>query len=278
MLKSIAWVLFLSVCLAQTPIYAQDAPAAPAPAAPPAAAPSQAAPTGPTQSSTPTERDISIDDDYRITLVSEPAQRLTTNWAFVVDNSHSTWNIGARILKGFQAALQYPTDHLRFCSYVFHDRGVHKYRNWVWASEQEFVATERWITQNHGVLSYAGGAIRDALHQEVAELTIIVISDGGFSEEGPAIKRIIAEGQQWRIDNGFGRAIICCVGIENMLGPNSRPRPYPKPANETCQQWMRDIGEEGQGGYIYVQPSNSRNNHGTQSPTRTTARRPRRVD
>lgn len=267
MIRSIICVLFLSTCLAQTPVYAQDVPATPAPTA---------APTSP---SAPTERDISIDDEYRISMVSEPTQRLTTNWAFIVDNSHSTWNIGARILKGFQAALQYPTDHLRFCSYVFHDRGVHKYRNWVWASEEEFITTERWITQNHGVLSYAGGAIRDALHQEVAELTIIVISDGGFSEEGPAIKRIIAEGQQWRVDHGFSPAIICCVGIENMLGPNTRPRPYPKPTNEVCQQWMRDIGEEGRGGYIYVQPANSRNTHGTRSTIARTAtgQRPRKV-
>jgi hypothetical protein len=84
--------------------------------------------------------------------------------------------------------------------------------------------------------------------QTKEKLTLMLISDGGFSEGISRIKRIIAAGQKWRTDHGFDPAVICAIGIENT---KSKPW-YPKPTDAVCQQGMREIGVEGEGGYFYV--------------------------
>jgi hypothetical protein len=105
-------------------------------------------------------------------------------------------------------------------------------------------------------MSYAAGALNAALRQKVKKLTVIIISDGGFTECGykPAvatlkpINNVIASAQKWRIDKGYGEAIITTIGIENLVGWPS----YPKPSDKMCQGWMRSIGTNGHGGYFFV--------------------------
>jgi len=201
--------------------------------------------------------EISRDRYHRVVMVKSNKERFTKNWAFIVDSSHSTWAVAGKILRAFHTATGFPADHLRFCSYVFNNEGWtdKNYRDWVDASPDEFLKTQKWIRERRGVNSNAAHAVRRALRQPVKELTILIISDGGFSDGGviggkgiSLIKRLIKEGQNWRVANGLSRAIICTIGIENVL---SWPT-YPKLPNAVCQQGMRDIGVEGRGGFFYV--------------------------
>jgi len=202
--------------------------------------------------------EIYKDSNYRVMMVRKNTKRFSKNWAFVIDSSHSTWDIAERVLTGVEVATQFPTDHLRFCTYVFNNEGCHRYRRvrdkdgnlvgWVDASPDEFKAAKKFVRDNRGVSSYAAKALRDALFQPKKDLTIIVISDGGFSEGITKIKATIEAGQKWREKKGYGRAIICAIGIENM---KSWPT-YPKLSNRVCQQSMRDIGVEGKGGFFYI--------------------------
>jgi len=202
--------------------------------------------------------EIYRDSKYRVMMARKNTERFSKNWAFVIDSSHSTWDIAGRVLTGIEVATQFPTDHLRFCAYVFNNEGCHRYRKvknkegkivgWVDASPDEFKATKKWVYANRGVSSYAAKAIRDALLQPKKELTVIIISDGGFSESIERIKATIEVGQKWREKKGYGRAIICAIGIENMkCWPT-----YPKQPNRVCQRGMRDIGVTGKGGFFYI--------------------------
>lgn len=192
--------------------------------------------------------EIYRDAKYRVMMAKKNTERFTKNWAFVIDSSHSTWDIAGRVITGVEVATQFPTDHLRFCAYVFNNEGCHRYKDWVDASPDEFKATKKFVYANRGVSSYAAKAIRDALLQPKKELTVIIISDGGFSESINRIKATIKVGQEWREKSGYGRAIICTIGIENMkCWPT-----YPKQPNRVCQKGMRTIGVKGKGGFFYI--------------------------
>jgi hypothetical protein len=151
--------------------------------------------------------------------------------------------------KAFLVATQFPTDELNFCMYTFNDQGVDRFRDWARASPEEFKAAHNWARKKwqRGVLSYAGAAIKKALHQKKHELTIIIISDGGFTEGYQKIKNIIDQGQDWRKKNGYDPAIIACIGIENLYYRTGGKEP-----DYINQQWLHDIGEDNDGGYSYI--------------------------
>jgi hypothetical protein len=201
-------------------------------------------------------RELWRNDTHRMLEIVPSRQRLTTKWCFVIDSSHSTWNIAGRVMGAMDAALEHPTDQLRFSVFTFNNRGVHKFRDWVDASADEFKAAHDFVRDNRGVSSWVGGAMHDALHQRVNNLTIVLISDGGFTEPFPEVRGVIRDGQKWREDNSLGRSIICSIGLENMLCRGSRP-PYPKDSNRVCQDRMREIGDDNAGGFFYVQPTES---------------------
>ena len=201
--------------------------------------------------------EISRDRFHRVVMIKRNKERFTKNWAFVVDSSHSTWSIAGKILKGFTTATGFPTDQLRFCTYVFNNPGwtPRHYRDWVDASPEEFEKTQKWIKATRGVGSVATPALVRALQQPVKELTVLIISDGGFTDGGGkggkgigVVKAIIEAGQKWRESQGFSRALIVSIGIENTLcWPH-----YPKLSNSDCQAGMRDIGIAGRGGFFYI--------------------------
>jgi hypothetical protein len=189
---------------------------------------------------------------YRIIKAEEKAY--TTNWAFVIDASNSTSKVVGRLLAGFNVAVSHPSDELNFCAFAFNQRWHYKFRSWRSADLYgvEFSRTARWIRRNIGVNSYAMSAIQGALLQPKKNLTIVIISDGGFSEDFADILGTIKKSQQWRVDNGYGLAVIATVGIENHLSRLSTP-PYPKDPDSICQDRMAQIGAEGSGGYYLVQ-------------------------
>jgi hypothetical protein len=176
---------------------------------------------------------------------------ISTNWAFVVDGSNSTSRVVGTLLAGFNTVVSFPEDQLKFCTYLFSPAGYYKYRPWKKADMDgiEFARTNRWIRRNIGVNSYGNLAIRAALLQRQKKLTIIIISDGGFSENFSTIKKTVNTWQQWREDQGLGRAVIVSIGIENHLSRLSKP-PYPKDTDAVCQSRMRQL--EYKGGYFLV--------------------------
>lgn len=189
---------------------------------------------------------------YKMKMVVKPKERFTNRWAFVVDTSHSIVEKGlfGGILTAYRTATQMPTDQLKFCMYAFNNRGCYKYRKWEDASVEAFDGSVRWLynPKNQGTMSYGSGAIEAALHQKYDKLTVIIITDGGFTEGGEPIKKVIDKAQDWRKKAGYGPAIICTIGIENH---NCWPT-YPKPYDVVCQRWLEDIGKKGDGGYFYV--------------------------
>lgn len=184
-------------------------------------------------------------------VIPSQEKSLTTNWALVVDGSNSTLRVIKKLIAGFKTVVSFPEDDLKFCTILFNDKGHPKFRDWHDASTTEFHRTARWIKRNIGVNSYAKKAIQKALLQPQKQLTVIVISDGGFSEKFEEIIEIIKTTQKWRIEKGYGMATIVSIGIENHLSRSSKP-PYPKDADKICQKRMEKLGIEGYGGYYYV--------------------------
>lgn len=193
---------------------------------------------------------------YNIYQVIPGKQKaLTKNWAFVVDTSDSILRISGRMLAAFNTVTSFPTDQLRFCAITFNGRNNHKLRDWADASELEFERANRWILRHTGVNSYAERAIKMAIEQPIKGLTVIVISDGGFTENFSRILGTIESSQQWRVDNGYSMATIVAIGIENLLSRESLP-PYPKDPDHVCQARMErlgsDVWDEVWGGYYLI--------------------------
>lgn len=194
-----------------------------------------------------------------------PKERFTHNWVFVIDRSSSLWNEGMKrgtmkaLRNGWRLALSHPTDELYFSIYKFHDKDSEEYLPWMKASPDEIIRAEKWLLPNPddpseggGLYSYGLGAIKKALGQERQQLTIIIITDGGFTSACNGggfgkIQKAIEDGQKWRVVNGFGQAIICTIGIENKdyFGGG-------KPDDEICQAYLEKVGSEWGGGYWYV--------------------------
>lgn len=196
---------------------------------------------------------------YKMTTVNHPTARLTGNWAFVFDTSHSMQQ--ERVEQAHYAFLS-ATNHAgsgvddwKFCVFTFNDHGVDRFLGWQEASVDAFKAAHKWSNKKRqrGVLSYANNAIKKALRLKKGDLTIILITDGGFSRDTSGIdgmvkvKQIIAEGQTWRQKHGYGKAIITCIGIQNLYYRTGYKKPDP-----ICQRGLQEIGTANAGGYFYV--------------------------
>jgi len=193
---------------------------------------------------------------YKMTMVNPPSVRLTKNWAFIFDTSHSMQQDRvAKAQYGFVNATKHSTDEWRFCVFTFNDHGVDRFRDWEEASVDSFKAAHKWsnMKRQRGVLSYANTAVKKALQLKVEELTIILITDGGFSRDTSGtegmvkVKQIIADGQAWREKHGYRKAIIACIGIQNLYYSAGYKKPDP-----ICQQGLQEIGVANAGGFFYV--------------------------
>ncbi len=198
-----------------------------------------------------------VEPNYEVYQIVQGERQLTHHWAFIIDASNSTSRVIGKLFAGFTTVIRYPTDQLDYCTYVFNNHNMYKYQDWRNASLTEFRKTNRWIRRHIGVNSYVEGALKEALKQPKKNLTIIIISDGGFSENFNEIMSIIKSYQTLRVKKGYGKAILCSIGIENHLSRLSIP-PYPKDTDEVCQQRMRTIGVYGKGGYYLVKTRNYR--------------------
>lgn len=200
-----------------------------------------------------------------------PKVRFTENWTFIIDGSSSLWTenlqTSCKLLKksekAFRYATRFPTDGMMFNVFLFAgDAKIerHAYRDWAAGYPDEFDATRAWMSRKIGwrddrigLYSHGGVSISEALRQKKKSLTILMITDGGFTSACTSppswseIDQIIRKEQAWRVANGYGQAIIVCIGIENLhyFGGN-------KPNNDLCQIYLREIGTRYSGGYWYV--------------------------
>lgn len=182
-----------------------------------------------------------------------PKQKLTNHWAFVIDHSHSTRGIFERVRGAFLEATSFSTDEMEFCTITFNNQSMERFRDWAWASDSEFASATEWIAQDKiGVLSYGAKAIKMAIEQERDMLTVVLITDGGFTEACygrgfGAIETAILDGQKTRLDKGLGPAVICCLGLSNPGYTTGG-----KPSDEECQAFLQRIGTTYGGGYFLV--------------------------
>lgn len=187
-------------------------------------------------------------------MIVEPDGEITNRWVLVMDTSHSMRGVFAQAMDAYLEVTDFPTDELFFSLITFNNRGMEQFKDWVGASAEEFAKASTQIEKEalRGVLSYGATALRMALRQEREDVTIILITDGGFTEacEGRGfngIRRVIEENQQWRVDQGYGEAKISCIGIENKGYTTGG-----KPTDEQCQAFLREIGTRWKGGYFLV--------------------------
>jgi len=222
-------------------------------------------------------------------LIIEPKLRPTSDWVFVVDNSDSMLDVFHKALTGFKHVTQFPTDEWRFKLVTFSDQGKQrtylkkhgkKTDDWHIASPKSFAAARKWTNKkaNRGVTSHGLPAMLKALSEPRSNLTIVLISDGGFTKAcgGRGFEKIekrIAAYQAWREKKQYGPAIIISIGIRNAHYsafckacnrnyPNARhnyslPDRWQsnkghKPSDKDCQAFMQRLGTNYLGGYVLV--------------------------
>lgn len=223
-----------------------------------------------------------------VEIIDPPTSRFSKNWVFVIDGSDSMAGIFHRALQGWRSVTQDPTDEWRFCVFAFSDASRTRFFDWRPATPDDFKAAEAWVEHRNqqGVLSKVREALERALRLDSPTLSIVIISDGGFTSASDGrgfgtIRSVIAEGQGWRHLNGLARATITTIGINNphysawcrrcvLDSRTSRPHDYSIPdqplsnigqkaSNPDCQAFMQEIGVRYHGGYLLVRGLGSSN-------------------
>lgn len=196
-------------------------------------------------------------ESVRFETISEPGARLTTSWMFVVDTSASMERCFEKSRVAFLEATKCPTDELKFGVVTFNNEFNQEVMkldvngdfrtNWHPATVDNFRKTEEWIRGHCGVRSFGAKAMKIALSAPRKNLTVVLISDGGFSDGFTAVDSAIESTQQWRLNNGYGYAIITSIGIENLYYTAGGKQP-----DADCQAFLKGIGEKWCGGYFLV--------------------------
>ena len=232
----------------------------------------------------------------QVTYVVTPEKGvITKNWIFVVDNSDSTLDVFHKALEGYKHVTQFPTDEWSFKLIVFSDAGKERVfeveqedgtkKDWHYATPEDFKAARLWSNQRaqRGVNSYGLSAMVTALQEKKDDLTIVLISDGGFTtacrvadeeKRFSTVEATIAAGQAWRTKNGFAPAVITTIGIRNSHYSaycKACRRNYPgskhnynlpdrwesnkghKPSDQECQAFLERLGRNYFGGYLVVE-------------------------
>ena len=209
-------------------------------------------------SAIPLYADGSKSETHEMIMVVKPEKRFSNKWCFVIDASSSIWykpgrGTIARLRQAFKNATMYSSDELYFCVYKFSDLNSEEYMGWTKGTPDDLKKAEKWINKNKGTYSHGKRAIEMALRRKVKDLTIIIITDGGFTSacnngrrgNFSKVEKAIAVGQKWRVSKGYGTAMICTIGIEN--------KDYwagGKPDDEYCQDFLKKIGTQYKGGYF----------------------------
>ena len=184
----------------------------------------------------------------------------------------------------------FASDELYFKIYVFNDKNKERMSKWYDAGGplglKKFRQAKKWILKKTGIYSWGLQAFKMALREKcpldnnritARRLTVVVMTDGGFTEAaewvhpvkkiqkatedraigGAYVKtgsfkvfdRMIAQEQVKRKKKGLSPAVIVTIGIEN---DNPTWGLTAKQPNDKCQAWLKKIGTQYHGGYLYV--------------------------
>lgn len=186
-------------------------------------------------------------------LISNPSGPLTKNWQFVVDTSPSTRFVFPKLREAFIRLIRQPADEFNFSVITFNLQNMEATKPWVRSSAEEFQAADQFVLTHYGAASYGIKALEMALRQNKDELTVILITDGGFTEvcrnghNFSIIDDAIDRSQQWRVDNGLAMAIITTIGLENPSYHIGN-----MPPEKMRQDYLKGLGEKYHGGYAIV--------------------------
>jgi hypothetical protein len=182
--------------------------------------------------------------------IVKPKERLSRRIFLCVDVSGSMILEGqvGKVLDAVKLILQQPLDDFELAIASFNDKaerwpGVKDASDnpkpvalgWTRLPSQVTIdAAEKWITDKPPF----GGTEPDkaldiALHEKGGELSIILITDGGF--EGPNVMSRISVWQEWRVRQNLGEAVIMTYGV----GPDA----------EKAEGLLADIGRKWKGGF-----------------------------
>lgn len=173
---------------------------------------------------------VSLSVLFNITLVqvTEPEQRLSQRVVFVVDRSGSMHGDHfSRALNAVRTVLEQPLDEFEIALIAFNDAALR------WPGKPEPDAPkpvppgwaampnpevppeiETWL-QNLG----AGGSTRvmpalaQALKERRNNLSVVLVTDGLFEENPERLMVEVEALQQWREQQGLGRAVILVYGM-----------------------------------------------------------------
>lgn len=200
--------------------------------------------------------------DIKMSEIISPIEPLSTRWTFIVDGSSSLWykprqNTCKMLNKSrlaFILSISQPSDDLKFSIFLFGDKNYFKYKKWqsLDLRKKPLDNLLKWLQKGAGTFSHGKRSIELALHQKITNLSIILITDGGFSSACygrgfDEIEKTIIDSQAWRLANGLNMAIIRTIGLEN--------RHYTaggKPNDVDCQAFLKKIGTRYHGGYWLV--------------------------
>lgn len=222
-------------------------------------------------------------------VVNPERGAITGRWTFVIDTSDSMGGNFHKAVEGLGAVTQSATDEWKFSVIVFNDRGNERWMmvndgntktKWLPMSPTNLAAAEKWISASsqNGVCSFGNRAVQWALQQEVDELSIFWVTDGGFSTASnnvgfDPIRNAVRAGQEWRFNRGLRPASITTIGIANphysawcraCINPKTgREHDYAKPdvyyanigkklSDRRCQDFLKEIGTDYKGGYLLV--------------------------
>lgn len=195
------------------------------------------------------EPDIKVE----VELVSAPTSPLSKNWQFIVDTSPSTRFVFPKLREALTTVMNQAVDEFNFSVITFNLQNMEATKPWVEASVNEFKAADEFVIKNYGALSYGFKALEMGIKQEKSPLTIVLITDGGFTEvcrnngNFALTDNVVDKAQQWRRDRDLPAAQILCVGLENKQYTHGH-----KPPDEQCQAYLKGLGERFGGGYVLV--------------------------
>jgi hypothetical protein len=229
-------------------------------------------------------------NEPQVEIVVNPTARLTKRWVFVVDNSDSMKGVFHKAIAGWQKLTEAGTDDWMFSVIVFSNTGqerwfmpkLHGKRvRWLPATPDMFTLARKWIEhpKQRGTNSRASRAIDWALRTLVKELSVVIISDGGFTSACENrgfsyLRSVVAKAQRWRVLQGLDSALITTIGVRNThysawctrcIRTRSKTRhdyTLPdhwvsnigkKPSDEDCQKFLRELGTVYHGGYAIVE-------------------------
>lgn len=195
---------------------------------------------------------------------------VSTNIVFVIDVS-STMRKSKGLKSKFYRAWQNITDKLTgdewyFCAYLFGDKNREEFYPWTAAggpqSKRELQKLYRETLKSKQIKSFGEKALSMAIKSQnpldnnpsmSRTLTVILITDGGFSEAvGPmryhSTYDSVIIAQKWREDNDLFEATIWTIGLENKIYWSSKVK---RPDVE-CQAFLKKLGTKYNGGYCLV--------------------------